>query len=253
MSNALFSAYRRIVEQAWLPIFVADEWDTEILLEGCRRARLSAVEYTLRRRDAREVIPTLKSRLPDMAILMGSTVDSDEIVLERQTRYPQLMTLAELAPHVDGFVSMLPYSDGTLRKYGKTHLCIPTAENGGEALRQIQSGAAVIKVLGPDLTLSRRLHALPTFDAFPTYVTGGVTVERMEEVYGAGNILSATGFDVILRGMTEITPESVADRLSAFGSAAKRARDAAHPALRDTRGLSDEEFRRRLPNFCGIR
>lgn len=79
MSNALFSAYRRIVEQAWLPIFVADEWDTEILLEGCRRARLSAVEYTLRRRDAKEVIPTLKSRLPDMAILMGSTIDSDEI------------------------------------------------------------------------------------------------------------------------------------------------------------------------------
>ena len=196
MSNALFSAYRRIVEQAWLPIFVADEWDTEILLEGCRRARLSAVEYTLRRRDAREVIPTLKSRLPDMAILMGSTVDSDEIVLERQTRYPQLMTLAELAPHVDGFVSMLPYSDGTLRKYGKTHLCIPTAENGGEALRQIQSGAAVIKETtirehdklrnwtrrGRYLQRTKALLTLPTEQAVPARLFRNIAYRKRPSI-----------------------------------------------------------------------
>ena len=136
MSNQLFCAYRRMIEQAWIPIFVDDAFDTEILLEGCRLAGLSTIEYTLRRRDAKDVIMNLKKRFPETVILMGSTLDAEEIVEERKGRYPQMMTLAELAPYVDGFVSMLPFSDETLQAYRDTHLCIPTAESGGEALRQ---------------------------------------------------------------------------------------------------------------------
>jgi hypothetical protein len=134
MIQPLFKAYRKMIEQAWMPIFVDDTLDTPLLLEGCRRAGLSVVEYTLRRKDARKIVPTLKESLPDTVVLMGSTIDCDEIVEERKKRFPQLMTLSELAPYVDGFVSMLPYSDETLRLYSKTHLCIPTAESGGEAL-----------------------------------------------------------------------------------------------------------------------
>ncbi len=255
MKATLFKNYRRMIEQAWIPIFVNDTLDTEMLLEGCRRAGLSVIEYTLRRRDAHLVTPTLKARFPDMVLLMGSTLDADEIVAERRRLYPQLLTIKELAPYVDGLVSMLPYSDETLRAYASTHLCVPTAESGADALRQIKGGACFVKILGPDLTLSRRLHALPTFNYCPTYITGGVTVERMEEVYGVGNLLSATGFDVILRGLSadELTPEVVAERLRAFAEAAKNARDKAHPSLRDTAELSDEEFLQRLPNYCGIR
>ena len=255
MRDTLFADYRRLVEQAWIPIFVEDAFDTEILLEGCRLAGLSAIEYTLRRGDANTVIPTLKSRFPDTVILMGSTIDSEEIVAERKKKFPQLMTLSELAPYVDGFVSMLPYSDETLQRYGRTHLCIPTAESGGDALRQVRAGAAIIKVLGPDLTLAKRLHALPTFNYCPTYVTGGITVERMDEAFAAGNILTATGFDVLLRGVepSTLTPALVAERIRAFVDAAKAARDRAHPSLKDTEALSDEEFRAALPNYCGIR
>ena len=251
MKNILFKHYRKLIEQVWLPIFVADDLDTEILLEGCRLAGLGVIEYTLRRADAADVVPTLKNRFPDTVILMGSTVDSDEIIKERKARFPQLMTLSELAPYVDGFVSMLPYSDETLRKYSKTHLCIPTAESGGEALRQIKSGAAIIKVLGPDLALSKRLHALPTFNYCPTYITGGVTTERMEEVLSAGNVVCASGFDVVLRGVEEpITPGLVARRLTEFTDAAKCARDKVYPELKGCEKLSDEEFIAALPNYC---
>lgn len=255
MSNQLFCAYRRMIEQAWIPIFVDDAFDTEILLEGCRLAGLSTIEYTLRRRDAKDVIVNLKKRFPETVILMGSTLDAEEIVEERKRRYPQMMTLAELAPYVDGFVSMLPFSDETLQAYRDTHLCIPTAESGGEALRQMRSGAAVIKVLGPDLSLSKRLHALPTFQYCPTYVTGGITAERMEEVFAAGNILCATGFDVLLRGVdpAELTAELVAERIRAFVDAAVAARDGAYPDLKNAKSLSDEDFRGALPNYCGIR
>ncbi len=255
MSNQLFRAYRKLIEQAWIPIFVDDAFDTEILLEGCRLAGLDVIEYTLRRRDAKQIVPTLKSRLPDTVILMGSTVDSEEIVQERKRRFPQLMTLSELEPYVDGFVSMLPYSDETLQKYRHTHLCIPTAETGGEALRQIKSGAAIIKVLGPDLSLSKRLHALPTFNYCPTYVTGGITTERMEDAFSAGNILCATGFDVLLKGIdpSALTPELVAERILSFVAAAIDARNRVCPSLKDTAHLSDEEFRAALPNYCPIR
>ena len=139
--SKIFDAYRKVVEQAWIPIFVEDSYDTETLIEGCRLAGLSAVEYTLRRRDAAEILPALRRHFPGATLLMGSTIDSDSIVKERKNRFPQLMTIGELAPYVDGFVSMLPFSDETLEKYGRTHLCIPTADTAGEALRQVKSGA----------------------------------------------------------------------------------------------------------------
>ena len=254
MSNQLFEHYRRIVGTPWFPIFVKDEFDTEILLEGCRLAGLRVIEYTLRREDAAEVLPLLRDRFPHATLLVGSTLDSDRIVEGMKEKYPQLRTLRELAPLVDGFVSMLPFTDETLEKYTPTHLCIPAAETGGEALRQMDRGAAFIKVLGPDFSLSRRLHAAPTFGYCPTYITGGVTPERMTEVFEAGNIVCASGFDVVLKGITpsELTPSLVAERIRLFTEAAKRERDRVFPALAEAEHLSDEALRAALPNYCPI-
>jgi len=251
MNQQLFKNYRKLVEQVWIPIFVKDELNTDILLEGCALAGLDVIEYTLRREDAAKVVKTLKKQYPETVVLMGSTIDSDTIVNERKGKYPQLMTIAELAPFVDGFVSMMPYSDETLRKYSKTHLCIPAAETSGEALRQVNAGAAFIKVLGPDLTLSKWLHALPTFNYCPTYITGGMIPERMEDAFSAGNILIAAGFDVVLKGIdpADLTPELVAERIRIFLDAAKRARAKACPQLEDTQALTDEEFLKCLPNY----
>ena len=255
MNKQLFTNYRKMIEQAWIPIFVKDDLNTDILLEGCALAGLNVIEYTLRREDAAQVVKTLKERYPETVILMGSTIENDEIVNERKGKYPQLMSIAELAPFVDGFVSMLPYSDETLEKYSKTHICIPAAETSGEALRQIKAGAAVIKVLGPDLTLAKRLHALPTFNYCPTYITGGMIPERMEEAFAAGNILCAAGFDVVLKDIApeDLTPSLVAEKLNVFVTAAKAARDKAFPQLQDTKRLSDGEFLQCLPNYCAFR
>ena len=164
MNAEIFKKYRRLIEQCWIPIFVKDDFDTETLLEGCRLAGVNVIEYTLRRSDAREALPTLRTAIPDAVVLMGSIIDSEMVVNERKRKFPQLMTIAELAPYVDGFVSMLPFCENTLKKYGRTHICIAVAETCGEALRQISSGASFIKLLGPDLTLSKRMHATPTFN-----------------------------------------------------------------------------------------
>lgn len=254
MENTLFNKYRKVFEQAWIPIFGKDGFDTEMLLEGCRLAGLQVIEYTLRREDANTVIPTLKERFPDAVVLMGSTIDDEKIVNQMKAKFPQLMTIRELAPYVDGFVSILPYSDETLETYSKTHLCIPTAQTAGEALRQVGHGAAFIKVLGPDFAFSKSLHAVPTFNYCPTYITGGVTCERMQEAFEARNVLCAAGFDVVLKGEdpATMTAEKIAERIKTFVQTAKAARAAVNPQLKELEAMSDAEFIAALPNYCSV-
>ncbi len=254
MNDKLFPVYRALHEQAWLPIFVKDDLSTEMLTEACRMAGLKVVEYTLRRGDAAEVIPHWREKNPDLYLLVGSTIDSDAVTLQLKRKHPQMMTLSQMAPYTDGFVSMLPFSDATLRVYGSTHLCIPAAETSGEALRQIREGASFIKTIGPDFSFSKYLHAVPTFGYCPTYVTGGVTPERMGEAFRAGNVLCASGFDVILRGEDPscLDAARVAERIAEFAAAARRERALAFPELADTASMTDGEFLDALPNYCSV-
>lgn len=255
MSHKLFANYRKIFEQAWMPIFGNDPYDTEMLLTACELAGLKVIEYTLRRHDADAVIPTLKERFPNSVVLVGSTIDDEKIIAQMKEKHPQLKTVQELAPYVDGFVSMLPYTNETLDAYRTTHISIPCAETAGEALRQLKHGASFIKVLGPDFSFSKQLHAVPTFGYCPTYITGGVTRERMSEAFAAGNILCAAGFDVVLRNEDSktLTAQKVADLLYSFVETAKVARLSVNPCLRDIENMSDEMFLKVLPNYCSIR
>ena len=249
----LFEKYRKAYEQCFIPIFVKDSFDTDTLIEGCKLAGAEVIEYTLRREDANTVIPTLKKDFGGV-VFVGSTIDDDRITLQMKKKNPQLMPLSELAPHVDGFVSMLPYSDETLNKYRGTHILIPTAETSGEALRQIKNGATVIKVLGPDFSFSKKLHAVPTFNYCPTFVTGGVNIDRMPEAFEAGNVMCAAGFDLILKDEDPktLSATTVAEKLKKFIDSAKAARAAAFPELAQTEPLTDTEFANRLPNYCSI-
>jgi len=250
----LFEKYRKAIAQAFIPIFVKDNFDTEVLLEGCRLAGVQVLEYTLRREDAHLVIPTLKQRFPHTVVFSGSTIDSEPIVNQMKGKFPQLMTVAELAPFVDGFVSMLPYSDDTLRKYHNTHVMIPSAETSGEALRQMNSGASFIKVCGPDFSFSKILHAAPVFGYCPTFITGGVRQERIGEAFAAGNILCAAGFDVILSGLDPktLTPEETAKRLTLYIDTAKAERAKLLPQLAASETMTDAEFAAALPHYCSI-
>lgn len=252
--NALFHTYRKVLEQCFIPIFVQDEFDTETLLRGCHLAGVRVLEYTLRREDAHRVIPTLRRRNPDQVVFVGSTIDSERIVHQLRGKHPQLMTLAELAPHVDGFVSMLPFSDRTLSHFRPTHLMIPSAETSGEALRQMKHGATFIKVCGPDLSLARKLHAAPTFGYCPTFFTGGATPERMEEIFAAGNILVAAGFDLLLKGMNPdtLTAEAVAEQLTVYMKTAQTLRDKYNPSLRGMSGMTYEQLSSALPHYISV-
>ena len=254
MKTELLKHFRRVCEQAFVPIFVHDAFSTETLLAGCKLAGVRAIEYTQRREDSNRVIPTLRAHFPDATVMVGSTIDGDAIVRQMRRHHPQLLTIAELAPFVDGFVSMLPYSDETLEAYRDTHLLIPTAETSGEALRQMRHGATVIKVCGPDFSLSKALHAAPTFNYCPTFLTGGVTPERMSEAYACGSILTAAGFDLILKGEdpASLTPEKVAERLTYFIETAKAAREAAQPFWKTASALSDEAFLAAFPHYCSL-
>lgn len=255
MKNVLLKKFRQTFDQAFVPIFVKDDFDTEILLAGCELAGVTVIEYTLRRTDADKVIPTLKKRYPDHVVYVGSTLDCDAITQQMREKHPQLLTIDALAPFVDGLVSMLPYSDETLEKYRKTHLMIPTAETSGEALRQMSHGATVIKVCGPDFSFSKKLHAAPTFNYCPTFITGGVNTERMEEAYAAGNILTAAGFDLILKGEdpATLTPEKVAEKLGFYLATAKAAREKVLPWTKGSATLSDEDFLAAFPHYCSVK
>ena len=226
--------------------------NTEVLLEGCRLAGIKWIEYTLRRQDANEVIPTLKARYPEFWFTVGSTLDSEKIVRKLSEKYPQLMTFEEIAQTgADGFVSMLPMSSETIRKYAADHIMVPGAETMGDALRQVDAGAQFIKIMGNKMDLVRSLNAAPAFKFCPIFVTGGVNPDTMPQVYGAGAVLTAAGFDLILKGYApeEVTPELVADRIKLFVETSKKARAEAMPMLAGLEELSDEEFFARLPNY----
>ena len=132
---------------------------------------------------------------------------------------------------------------------------IPTAETSGEALRQMGHGATLIKVCGPELSFSKKLHAAPTFNYCPTFVTGGITSERMEEAYAAGNILTAAGFDLILKGEdpATLTPEKVAEKLKFYLVAARNARERVISWSKNTEKLTDEEFLAVFPHYCSVK
>ena len=77
----------------------------------------------------------------------------------------------------------------------------------------------------------------------------------MEEAYAAGNILTAAGFDLILKGVepSALTPETVAEKLNIYLSAARAARERVMPWTKDTEKLTDEEFLAVFPHFCSVK
>ena len=248
----LMKKYRILYEQAFVPIFVKDDYCTETLLKGCELAGFKALEYTLRREDAKQVIPTLRGRYPHHAIIVGSTLDSDTMVKHMAKRFPQLMTIDEIHNHqVDGFVSMLGWSLSKIRQYCGTHLVMVTASTTTEALLQADAGAQFIKFDGGRLDFVKACRAQATFDFCPVFVTGGMTVERIPEAVEAGAVLVGSGFDLTLKGIQpgELTPEMVCERLLSHQKAVLDARARVFPSLAGLAGLTDREFFDRLPHY----
>ena len=225
--------YRAMHRQAFLPIFCQDGFDSRAQVEACVAAGCACIEYTLRKDDAREMIPWIRRKYPDLHLLVGSTLDSEKIVRQMQRRHPQLMTIAELADlGVDGFVSMINWSAASLRTYADSHVICPTAMTVGEALSQVDCGASFIKLAGQDLPLVRRCRAPAAFDSMPILVTGGQTLEAIPAAFQAGVVLVGSGFDLTLKGHgPDVAMETICQVTERYLRAAQDARAAAWPAL----------------------
>ena len=250
--SRLFDTYRAFHEQGFVPIFVEDDFDTKMLLEGCLEAGARVIEYSLRRPDAREMIPWIRQNYPDLHLVIGSTIDDDRIVAQRRQTYPQLLTLAQLDEmDVDGFVSMSGWSMSSIKKYSPYRLVGPAAWTPTEALQEMGAGAHFIKVTGAGaLDLARSLRALPTYGYCPIMVSGGMTVPRIHDAFQAGAVTTATGFDLILKGKPgDITRQEVTNIMRDHLSAAKAAREEAWPQLAEAVGGDRQAWLDALPHY----
>ena len=175
MSNqqTVFEAYRAFHDQGFTPIFTEDGFDSKLLVEGCVAAGLTSIEYTLRRRDAAQMIPWIRQHYPELRVFAGSTLDDDCLVHLAKPKHPQLRTLDELADMgVAGFISATGWRMENIRRYSETHVVAPTAMTITEAMQQLGAGAHFIKMQGSDLGLVSRCRQANTFDTLSGYGYG---------------------------------------------------------------------------------
>lgn len=233
MPSRLFDAYRAFHEQAFVPIFCQDRFDSRRQVEACVAAGCTGIEYTLRKPDAREMIPWVRKNYPDLYLLVGSTIDNEDIVTRMRAKYPQLMTVAEIADmDVDGFVSMINWSQESISKYAPTHIVCPTAMTVGEALAQTAAGAHFQKLAGSDIDFVRRCRCAAAFGYCPIFVTGGQTPEIIMDSFQAGAVMVGAGFDLMLRKEDDdINSHDMATILARSLKAATDARHKVWPKL----------------------
>jgi 2-keto-3-deoxy-6-phosphogluconate aldolase len=247
----LYDAYRAVHDQCFMPIFVKGDEDSRMLVDACLEAGCTGIEYTLRREDAAEMIPWIRKTYPDLFLLVGSVIDNDVIIAKQRRKNPQLRTLAEVADMgVDGFVSMLNWSEASIRKYAPTHLVMPTCMTVGEALFQIGAGAHFAKMLGSDMDFVKRARGAAAFDYCPIIVTGGMDIERIPLGVEAGAMLFASGFDLTLKDCADPADQSaVAATVRNYIDVAQKARAAKWPELAAVEGADKKVWLDALPHY----
>lgn len=250
--NRFFEAYKAAHKQGFIPIFVKDNFDSKTLIEGCVKAGMTCIEYTLRRDDANTMIPWIRKNYPDLFLLVGSTLDSDKIVNFCRKKYPQMMTIDQVADiGVDGFVSMIGWRRETIAKYAKTHVIAPTAMTVTEALNQIDAGACFNKLSGLGTDFIKLCRGGAAFDYCPIMVTGGMVPETIPTAIAAGAICTGTGFDLTLKGKdpASLTVDDVAAVMKAYMKATKDARAKTYPALAAAEQKDDKTWLAALPHY----
>jgi len=249
--SRLFNAYRAFHEQGFIPIFCQDDFDSKKQVEACVRAGFKGIEYTLRKQDAREMIPWIRKEFPELFLIIGSVIDDDAIIRQMRAKHSQLMTISEIADmDVDGFVSMIGWTETSIRKYAPTHLIMPTAMTVREALLQTACGAHFQKLAGNDLAFVKRCRGQAAFDYCPILVTGGQTPDKMDETFAAGAVAVGSGFDLTLKGQPDnISIEEIEKVMREYANSAKIARAKAWPELAKADGGPINEWLDALPHY----
>jgi 2-keto-3-deoxy-6-phosphogluconate aldolase len=240
--NRLFEAYRAVHEQAFIPIVASDGSDPRMLVDACVEAGVRVLEYTLRRSDARQMIPWIREHHPDLILLVGSTLDDPKAVERARRRHPQLLTLDELAAiGVDGFVTMVGFSVETICRFAPTHLIIPAAMTLREAREQTAAGAHFTKLLGPDLALTRLCVSPAAYGFSPVFITGGMTIDQLPGAFAAGASVTGAGFELVLR---ELGPApNTGEAAKAIGRYVEVARQAQQQRWPELAGVADADAR----------
>ncbi len=250
MSKQIGQLYKEFYKQAFIPIMVNDGLDAKLQIRACVQAGFKVIEYTQRREDLHEILPWIQENYPDMYILIGSTMDNDDIVKSQKRHFPQLLSLKELSMlNVDGFISMLKYSSSTIKEYRGTHLMIPCASTSNEAYDFISDGAHFVKVTGPDLSLVKRINSAPLFNFCPLFVTGGMDLERIPLAVEAGAVVIASGFDLLLKNQDNITVDSICEILKKYQKVVVDARTKFYPEMMNAlHNGTTEEWLKLVPN-----
>jgi 2-keto-3-deoxy-6-phosphogluconate aldolase len=243
-NKGVIGAYRAIHEQAFLPIFTADDFDSKPLVEATLAAGCRVVEYTLRRRDAHEMIPWIRKNYPGVVLLVGSALDDDAIVRQMRVTRPQLRTLDELAElGVDGFVSPLGWKPENIRRFAATHVVIPAVMTPSEAYLAVGTGAHFVKLMGPDLGTLRQCRMEAMHGYCPIMLTGGQSFDRIPDSIAAGALVIGTGFDLMLgtRG-GDVPMRSVTETVAKYLKVTQSARALNAPATVPAAGISDASW-----------
>lgn len=247
----LVNAYRAVHEQGFMPIFVDDGFEPKMLIEACLDAGMKCIEYTQRKPDSDKMIPWIREQYPDLHLLVGSTIDDEKIVRERRRQFPNLLTIAELeAFEPAGYVSMLGWSEQSIKKYCGQRIVIPSSSTANDAFTQTSWGGHFVKLNGFNPDLVKRLRAPAAFDYCPIMAVGGMTPERIPEAVQAGAVLVGAGFDMSLKGEPkDISKKKVAEIMKRHLEATRAARAAKWPAMAKAIGGDLRTWLNSLPHY----
>jgi 2-keto-3-deoxy-6-phosphogluconate aldolase len=247
--------YVKILKQGWIPIFVRDAFDALKLAEICVRAEIDVIEVTCRRPDVVAEIKEIKSRYPQLKILVGSTVDNDQIVNHIRNFNKNMPTIKELSClGVDGFVAQLPFMKETIEEYGRDFILIPGVETLKEAYEALQWGAHFTKFCSVEPARIKQINSDATHRIFPIFVTGGVTREKIPQYVEAGVSVLGGGWDIMLQDIykqMQIVPDDkkILDAIMAYKKAFSNACMEHIPDYAANKEPDTEEYLKRFKYF----
>jgi 2-dehydro-3-deoxyphosphogluconate aldolase/(4S)-4-hydroxy-2-oxoglutarate aldolase len=253
---ALAERYRAVHQQGFLPIFVADRLDAVQLAEAAVAAGAKAVEITCRRAAVCDDIRRVRAALPELLVLVGSVVDDGPLLNFLQSQRPRIPSIAQLCDlGVDGFVSALPLSQRTIERLASTHVLVPGVETVTEAVRAIEAGAHFAKFFNTNSLGEHHRVAMvtssPLYGLLPIFVTGGVTLAKIDPYVEARVALLGSGWDMILGGYYQFAQENpktaeLAAALKRYLLAMTEARARHQPQLG---GNDTRQYLRSIPHY----
>ena len=206
----------KLIRQGWLQIFVNDNYDSYMLVEAAVEAGCTCIEYTIRRKDARAMIPWIKKNVSDMSVFVATLVDGSRAEKYLSQNVNSFLSVDEAVDlGVDGLISFLPFCKETYKKYADDLVIIPAVSTPGEAIEQFELGASLVKLANADKSPQKLKTLLTnTHGLLGTLLTGGMTTEIMPSYIEAGALVAAGGFDLFWKELGEsATKEQVVEKI----------------------------------------